>query len=59
MAGSVAALHALSENCEFGDTLEDMLRNRLVWGIDDSRIQHRLLAEGSLTFAKALEIAQA
>ena len=36
-----------------------MLRDRLVWGIDDSRIQHRLLAEASLTFAKALEIAQA
>ena len=49
----------LSEHYEFGDTLNDMLRDRLVWGIDDAKVQHRLLAEGSLTFAKALEIAQA
>ena len=59
VADYVAALCALSENCEFGDTLDDMLRDRLVWGIDDSKIQHRLLAKGSLTFVKALEIAQA
>ena len=32
----VAHLHALSEHCEFGDTLEDMLRDRLVCGIANS-----------------------
>ena len=52
VADYVAALRALSENCEFGDTLNDMLRDRLVWGIDDSRIQHRLLAEASLTLLR-------
>ncbi|GFR94635.1 polyprotein, partial [Elysia marginata] len=36
-----------------------MLRDRLVCGINDRRIQHRLLSEGTLTFSKALEIAQA
>ena len=30
-----------------------------MWGIADLRIQHRLLAEDKLTFAKALELAQA
>ena len=36
-----------------------MLRDRLVCGINDSRIQRRLLAEPDLKFAKALELAQA
>ena len=37
----------------------NVLCNRLVCGIQDSRIQQRLLAEPDLTFAKAFEIAQA
>lgn len=44
--------------CIWG-ALHEMLRGRLVWGIKDSHIQHRLLAESSLTFVKAIEIAQA
>ena len=36
-----------------------MLRDRLVCGIADQRIQRRLLTEPDLTFAKALELAQA
>ena len=59
VAEYVAALHKLSEHCNFNDTLEDMLRDRLVWDIADSRIQHRLLAEDKLTFTKAQELAQA
>ena len=35
------------------------MRDRIVCGIKDSRVQRRLLAEPMLTFAKALEIAQA
>ena len=59
MAEYVAALCKLSEHCNFNDTLEDMLRDRLVWGIADSRIQHCLLAEDKPTFTKAQELAQA
>jgi len=36
-----------------------MLRDRLVCGVNDSRIQRRLLAELELTFKKAYELAQA
>ena len=54
-----AELRKLSEHCDFKDTLEDMLRDRLVWGIADSRIQHRLLSEDKLTFTAALELTQA
>lgn len=55
----VAELRALSEHCEFGDVLNDMLRDRLVCGINDDSIQRRLLSEAKLTYKKALEIAQA
>jgi len=36
-----------------------MLRDRLVCGITDGRLQQRLLAEPDLTFKKALELSQA
>ena len=36
-----------------------MLRDRLVCGIKDIKLQERLLAERGLTFAKAFELAQA
>ena len=54
----VSQLRSLSENCGFGDTLEDMLRDRVVCGIQDDGIQRRLLAESDLKFAKAVELAQ-
>ncbi|CAC5400803.1 unnamed protein product [Mytilus coruscus] len=40
-------------------TLDDMLRDRLVCGIKEDRIQRRLLAEPGLTFKKAMEVATA
>ena len=55
----VAELRKLSEFCDFGDNLDDMLRDRLVCGINDRRIQTKLLSERNLTFDKALEISQA
>ena len=55
----VVGLRRLSEHCQFGTTLEDMLRDRLVCGISDDRIQRRLLAERELAFEKAVEIATA
>ena len=53
----VSVLWKLLEYCNFGDTLEDMLRDHLVCGMNDKRVQRRLLAEPGLTFAKALELA--
>ena len=52
----MAELRALSEYCNFGDTLESMLRDRLVCGVNELQIQKCLLAEDRLTFKKALEI---
>lgn len=60
MAAYVAGLRALGQTCGFGDMLDDMLRDRLVCGVNDRRIQHRLLTETEtkLTFKRALELAQ-
>ena len=51
----VAELRNISEHCEFGDQLEKMLRDRLVCGLNEERIQRRLLAESQLEFKKAME----
>ena len=38
-----AELKKLSEFCEYNDSLEEMLRDRLICGINNSRIQQRLI----------------
>ena len=55
----VSELRQLATKCNFGDNLDEMLRDRIVCGVNDARIQRRLLAETDLTFKKALEVAQA
>ena len=52
-------LRQSSKYCDFGESLNDMLRDRLVCGINDSRIQRRLLSELNLTFQKAFDLALA
>ena len=54
----VAELRRLSANCNFNATLEDMLRDRVVCGVKDTRIQRRLLCEKTLDFSKTLSLAQ-
>ena len=55
----VAQMRKLSEYCEFGDSLESMLLDRLVCGCKDHRLQCKLLAESELSFEKAFKIAKA
>ena len=43
----VAELRKLTEYYEYGESLNDMLRDRLVCGINHERTQQRLLSEGS------------
>lgn len=50
VAEFVADLRRLAKHCNFGDTLEKMLSDRLACGINDSSIQKKLLAESDLTF---------
>ena len=58
VAAFVAELRALAEFCNFGTTLDVMLRDRIVCGINDDAIQRRLLAEPGLDYAKAVETAR-
>ena len=58
VATFLATLRALAEHCNFQDSLEIMLRDRLVYSINDKAIQKRLLAEPKLTYKKAVELAQ-
>ncbi len=49
VATFVSELRSLLEFCNFGDTLEVMIRDRIVCGINDEAMQKRLLAEPKLT----------
>ena len=55
----VAALYQLSEFCEYGDTLDSMLCDRLICEVRDKKIQRKLLSELALTFSQALKLAMA
>ena len=54
----VAELRAIAEHCNFGDSLDQMLRDRLICGTSSEHMQRRLLSEADLTFKKTLELAQ-
>ena len=58
IAQYLAELRKLSQHCEFGDKLDETLRDRLVCGVHSGQIQKRLLAEKELTLQKAIELAQ-
>ena len=55
----VATLRKLAEFCNFGDNLNDTLRDRFVCGLREETTQRKLLSTVDLTFAKAIEIATA
>ena len=55
----MAALREIAQYCNYGSTLDEMLRDRLVSGVRNAVIQKKLLAEKDLTFKSALEIALA
>ena len=58
VATYVAELKCLGEYYEFGDKLNKMVRDRLVCGVNDIRIQNHLLQESKLTYDKAFKLAQ-
>ena len=58
IAEYVAELRRLAAHCDFGDYLEEALRDRLVCGLSKESIQKRLLSEASLPLSKAVELSQ-
>ncbi len=55
----VAELRKLSEHCNFGERLEEDLRDKFVSGLGDPVVQQKLLAIKDLTFKVAVETAVA
>ena len=53
----IAVLRKAAEHCNYGESLSEMLRDRLVCGITNSAVQKRLLAEKDLTLEKAVSLA--
>ncbi|UYV65600.1 hypothetical protein LAZ67_3004808, partial [Cordylochernes scorpioides] len=53
----LVAIKRLAATCEFGNFLEDSLREKFVCGLSDSRIQKKILSEGDVSLARVMEIA--
>ena len=51
----LATLQKLAETCEFGAYREKAIRDRIVCGLRSRSIQHKLLAEATLTLQTAVE----
>ena len=58
IADFVADLRRLSIKCEFGDFLDQALRDRFVCGVRNEALQRKLLTESDLTIKRAQELAQ-
>ena len=56
IAEYVAQLKKLVEHCQFGDKLNEMLRDRLVCGVANVKWQQRLLSEEALTYDRTLKL---
>lgn len=55
----IVELRKLANSCNFGNFLDEALRDRLVCGLAAETLQKKLLAEIDLTFTKACSISQA
>lgn len=56
VATYIAQLKQLSEHCNFGATINVMLRDCLVCGIANAKWQQQLLSEDKLTYDKARSV---
>ena len=54
----IRTLQKQASKCNFGDNLEDQLRDRLLAGINDAELQKKMLLDSALTFSKAKEICE-
>jgi hypothetical protein len=59
IAQFVAGLKSAARTCNFGETLDDYLRDRFVVGLADATTQSTLLEEVDLKFARAVNVATA
>jgi hypothetical protein len=55
----VTKLRLQAQSCEFATQEESLIRDRIVWGCPDARLQERLLREVDLTLGKTLALCRA
>ena len=55
----VTTLRLRAKTCEFEQHVDSMIRDRIVLGCNDARLQERLLREPDLTLVKAINICRA
>jgi hypothetical protein len=52
----ITALHKLADMCDFGALRDELIRDRIVVGIQDAKISERLQLDRELTLAKAVTV---
>lgn len=52
----ITALYTLAETCDYGTLKEELIRDRIVIGIRDTRTSERLQLTSNLTIEKAIEM---
>jgi hypothetical protein len=56
----VTDLKLIANDCDFGTSRDDLIRDRLVFGVKSDRIREKLLSEGgTFTLARAIETCRA
>lgn len=58
VATFIAELRRMTEHCQFGARIDDMLRDRVICGLHDDGLQRRLLVETTLSLGKAVDMAR-
>ena len=57
-ASFISNVYALADHCDYGDLSDELIRDRLVVGIRDSRLSERLQSDADFTLDKAVTIIQ-
>ena len=54
----ITALHALAEHCDYGTLKDEMIRDRIVVGLQDSKLSEKLQLDPELSLAKVINHAR-
>ena len=54
----ITELYSLAEHCNYGTLREEMIRDRIVVGVKDSKLSQNMQLKEDLTLKKAIEMAQ-
>ena len=54
----ITCLHSLVDRCDYGTLKEEMIRDRLVVGLNDQSLSERLQMDAELTLKKAVDLAR-